>query len=255
MKADWPTFDKSMTLSLEYNNSRTQQDKWDLLINRYNLLRDVPPRQAKIPKIIHQVWIGGNIPRREQEMCRQVKNFAQENNWEYFLWTENDINQLSEFKNIQEFNSTPNNGQKSDIIRSQILYERGGVYLDTDFVLLKMFDNLLDLDYFCGVAYDGFPSLFNGLIGTTPGNVIIADMLNLDMNIGYKDGMDIINTTGPYLVTRKVFKHIESFNNLLVLPVSFFYPFPNTDINKRPDYRTYLQPETNACHVWSGSWM
>lgn len=255
MRNNWPTFDESMTLSLEYNNSRTYQNRWDILIQRYNLIKDTPLQQAKIPKIIHQVWIGGNMPQREQELCNQVKNFAQLNNWEYFLWTEDDICQLSEFKNIDEFNSTPNNGQKSDIIRSQILYERGGVYLDTDFILLKTFDDLLDLDFFCGVAYDGAPSLFNGLIGTTPRNTIIADMLNLDMNIGYSDGMDIINTTGPYLTTRKVFKHIENFNNMLVLPVSFFYPFPNTDINKQPDYKAYLRPETIACHIWSGSWM
>jgi len=255
MKTNWPTFDESMKLSLGYNNSKTQQNKWNLLIDRYNLIKNAPTQQYKIPKIIHQVWIGGNMPLREQEMCKQVKDLAQKNNWEYFLWTENDINQLNEFKNINEFNNTPNNGQKSDIIRSQILYEYGGVYLDTDFILLKMFDDLLDLDFFCGVAYDGFPSLFNGLVGTTPGNVIIADMLNLDMNISYRDSMDIINTTGPYLTTRKVFKHLENFNSMLVLPVSFFYPFPNTDINKQPDYKVYLQPETIACHVWSGSWM
>jgi len=255
MKTNWPTFDESMKLSLEYNNSRTYQNRWDILIERYNLIKNTSLQEAKIPKIIHQVWIGGNMPQREQVMCAQVKRFAQENNWEYFLWTENDITQLSEFKNIHEYNNTPNNGQKSDIIRSQILYERGGVYLDTDFILQKMFDDLLDLDFFCGVAYDGFPSLFNGLIGTTPGNPVIADMLNLDMKVGYSDGMDIINTTGPYLTTRKVFKHIDNFTNILVLPVSFFYPFPNTDINKQPDYRVYLQPETIACHVWSGSWM
>lgn len=255
MKTNWPTFDESMQLSLGYNNSRTHQDKWDILINRYDLLKNAPTLQTKIPKIIHQVWIGGNMPLREQEMCNQVKQFALENNWQYFLWTEDNINQLTEFKNIHEFNSTPNNGQKSDIIRSQILYQYGGVYLDTDFVLLKMFDELLDLDFFCGVAYDEFPSLFNGLIGTTPGNILIADMLNLDIGVGYSDGMDIINTTGPYFITRKVFKHIETFTNMLVLPVSFFYPFPNTDINKRPDYKVYVQPETIACHVWSGSWM
>lgn len=255
MKTNWPTFDESMKLSVEYNNSRTQQSKWDILINRYNIIKDTPAKQSKIPKIIHQVWIGGNMPIREQELCNQVKNFAQANNWEYFLWTEKDINQLNNFKNINDFNNTPNNGQKSDIIRSQILYERGGVYLDTDFILLKMFDDLLDLDFFCGVAYDGWLSLFNGLIGSTPGNKVIADMLNLDMQIGYSDGMDVINTTGPYLITRKVFKHIEDFNNMLVLPVSFFYPFPNTDINKNPDYKIYIQPETIACHLWSGSWM
>lgn len=244
-----------MTLSVGYTTKKTDVDKWDLLERRYDFIKNKKIEDNKIPKIIHQVWIGGNMPQQEQERCCQVKCFAQDNNWEYILWTENDIDKLSEFKNIYEFNHTQNNGQKSDIIRIQILKEYGGVYIDTDFILLKMFDELLDLDFFCGVAFDGEPNLLNSLIGSSPGNAVITDMLNLDMSIGYRDAMDIINTTGPYLTTRKVFKHIENFNNMLVLPVSFLYPFPNSDINKRPDYKIYLQPETIACHLWAGSWM
>lgn len=255
MKTNWPSFDASMKLSLEYNNSRTQHDKWETISTRYNTIKERPNGVDVIPKIIHQVWIGGNMPSREIEMCENIKNIALSNGWKYFLWTENDIHKLKAFKNREQFDSTPNNGQKSDLLRAQILYEIGGVYLDTDFILFKMFDDLLDLDFFCGVAYDGFPSLFNGLMGCSPNNKIIEDMLDLDLGVGYKDSMDIINTTGPYLTTRKVFKHIQTFDNMVVFPVSFFYPFPNTDINKRPDYRIYLEPETIACHIWSGSWM
>ena len=255
MRTHWPTFEESMTLSVQYNNSKTQISDWVLLENRYNKIKTREFRESKIPKIVHQIWLGGNIPEKEQTMCSNVKLIAENNGWEYNLWTENEVFKLSNFKNINEFKGTPNDGQKSDILRSQILYEFGGVYLDTDFVLVKTFEELLDLDFFCGVAFDGFPSLFNGLIGSSPKNTVIIDLLNLDMPIGYKDSMDIINTTGPYLITRKVFKHINEFNNMLVLPVSFFYPFPNTDINKHPDYNAYIKPETIACHVWSGSWM
>jgi mannosyltransferase OCH1-like enzyme len=56
------------------------------------------------------------------------------------------LKSCTNFKNINAFNDTPNNGQKSDILRSQILYEFGGVYLDTDFILVKTFEELLDLD-------------------------------------------------------------------------------------------------------------
>ena len=253
-KSSWPTFESSMKRAVNYNESRIEQNKWDLLVSRYNLIKDRPVSTPKIPKIIHQIWIGGNMPKTQKDLCENVKNFLA-SDWTYMFWTEEDVYKLKSFKNLDEYMKTPNKGQKSDLLRYEILNQYGGIYLDTDFIMVKNFDAMLDLDFFCGVAFDSSPNLLNGLIGTTAGNPLIQDILNLDVPIGYSDGMDVINSTGPYLVTRKLFNNIEKMDNVVVFPASFFYPFPNTDINKKPDYKTYIEPETICCHVWHGSWM
>jgi mannosyltransferase OCH1-like enzyme len=259
MKLNWPTFDDSMKLSLDYNDRHNKLDtdlvKWQLIEERYNEVKNRPIGKEKIPRIIHQIWIGDNMPDKDKKMTEQVQTNMGEG-WRYHLWTEKDIKErLPEFKNYEQYNLTPNPGQKSDLLRAQILHEYGGVYLDTDFIMVKPFNELLDLEFFCGVSFDNTPTLLNGLMACTPKCELITRMLDLDMPIGYKDGMDVITTTGPWFLTRKLFDIFEVQKDIVVMPSSFFYPFPNTDINKSPDYRIYLKPETICCHMWSGSWM
>ena len=253
---DWPSFSNSMKYSYHFNNLKTDLDKWSIIEDRYAEIKSREIQENRIPKIVHQIWLGGNMPDSERKMVKQVKeNLGKD--WEYILWTEENISNLKNFKNIEMFNQTPNFGQKSDILRYNILSEIGGVYLDTDFIILKQFDELLDLDFFCGVSYDDNPTLCNGLIGCSPNNNLINSLLEFDKPLVHNDIMKIIDSTGPYFVTRKVFKHITEDKNICILPTSFFYPLPNFDISKSKgtDYRNYLEKESICCHMWSSSWM
>ena len=134
--------------------------------------------------------------------------------------------------------------------------------MDTDFIMEKDLNELLDLDFFCGVAYDAAPVLFNGLIGSTKDNIIIKDLLDLDVAVscnvgGVHDSMSLMNSTGPYFLTRKLFKNMYTVQNSCVLPTSFFYPFPNFERCRKigDDYNNYIQPETICCHMWASKWM
>lgn len=255
-RKSWPSFDKSMEYSYYYQNQRENIDDWNIVISRYNLIKNTSLQTTKIPKIVHQIWLGGNMPPVEKKMCNQVKE-SLPTDWKYILWTEENLDNLKYFKNKNIFNITPNKGQQSDLLRYAILLETGGIYLDTDFILYGSLDYLLDLDFVCGVSYDKSPTLFNGFIGSSPNNNIIKDLNNLDIPIDYSTINAIMNTTGPYLLTRKVMKNIITHSNILILPTSFFYPFPNFDICKQngSDYTNYIQPETIGCHMWSSSWM
>lgn len=255
-KQNWPTFDSSMQYSYDYMNIKADLQKWNILESRYNIIKDRGIQSNKIPKIVHQIWLGGDMPVAEQNMINQVKSTLSED-WIHMLWTERDIDKLHNFKNINLFNETPNYGQKSDLLRYSILAEIGGVYMDTDFTLIKQFDELIDLDFFCGVSYDNSPSLFNGIIGCSPNNELINDLLFLDRPLMYHDAMKLMDSTGPFFLTRKVFNHILHNKDILVLPNSFFYPLPNFERSKSlgPDYSSYLKTETICCHMWSSSWM
>jgi len=252
----WPKFDDSMCYSYKYCNERTEHNNWNTLKNRYNTLNSQIKTQDSIPKIIHQIWIGNEMPANERKMCLTVKE-SLDTSWEYILWTEQDIKKLRNFKNYQYFIQTPNLGQKSDLLRYAILSEFGGVYLDTDFIPCKSFNSLINLDFFCGIAYDSDPGVFNGLIGSTKNNAIINDLLELDKPLQYHDGMALMDSTGPFFLTRKLFKNFNSVPNAVALPNSFFYPFPNFDICRTlgNNYQNYLKPETICCHMWSSAWM
>jgi len=252
----WPDFDSSMANSFKYNHERQCDAEWDVLRNRYEQINNNKTNSKSIPKIIHQIWLGSSMPDSEKRMSAAIKD-SLDSTWEYRFWSDSDVASLNNFKNYDLFLSSPNMGQKSDLLRYAILKEYGGIYLDTDFLPFGSFENLLGFDFFCGIAYDNVPNIFNGLIGSTKDNAIINDLQDLDTELVYNDAMALMNCTGPFFLTRKFFKNIYKEPRAVALPNSFFYPYPNFDFCKSQgnNFRNYIKPETICCHMWSSSWM
>lgn len=242
-------FNEMMTYSSGYNN-RLSPDKWTIIENLY---QNVDKFNAqKIPRKIHQIWLGGKVPDTVLKMIETVKKANP--NFLHCLWTDDDANEF-EFKNKSLFNKCKNYGQKSDILRYAILERFGGIYLDTDFISIKSFDSLLGLDFFTGIAYDREPNMFNGLIGCIPEHPIIKSLNNIT-EVSDVDGMAVIKTTGPWFLTRRFFENLNSTDNCAVLPVEYFYPLPNfiQDKTKGNDYRQYITDKTICVHLWDSRW-
>ena len=252
----WPEFQVSMQFSYKYKNEKQDIEDWQNIENRYLQIKSKPRSEKKIPKIVHQIWLGKQMPHFEKKLSDQVKN-SLDSSWQYILWTEENIQNLQTFKNKNLFHTTPNQGQKSDLLRYAILNEFGGVYMDTDFLIVSNFDELLDLDFFCGISFDEKPNLFNGLIGSSPNNNLIKELLNLDKPLQYHDAMLLMDSTGPFFLTRKFLQLLSNCADIVALPNSFFYPYPNFDQCKTlgTNYKDYIKPETICCHMWSSAWM
>eukprot|EP01066_Platyproteum_vivax_P014305 Platyproteum_vivax@DN6414_c0_g1_i1.p1 len=101
------------------------------------LLLTIAARAATpIPKIIHQIW----LPKRHKNapptlaICRAV---FRQSGWQYRLWDLSDLDGLAHFKNKHYFDTFPKLWPaRADILRYEILYQFGGVYLDADSVCL-----------------------------------------------------------------------------------------------------------------------
>lgn len=165
-----------------------------------------------IPKIIHQIWLG---PRRPpvhwMETVRQNHP-----TWEYMLWTEKNMPHL---RNQRQFDRTELLSAKADILRYEVLYEYGGVYLDADIYCLKPLDPLLDAPMFA--AYEGKPDqldlVANSIIGAYPHH---PDMNRIIEGI-HPDTIGFWLTTGPLYLTEM----IERYQMQIQLhPSHFFYP-------------------------------
>lgn len=100
-----------------------------------------------IPKIIHYVWLSGDLPEAEQKRVTQWKAVLPD--YEFKLWGKEDIKDIS---NI--FLTEAIEAQKwafaTDFLRLYILYNFGGIYLDSDVILLKDFDAFLSNPAFIG---------------------------------------------------------------------------------------------------------
>ena len=112
-------FDLGMIYSSEYLNRPTQVEDWDRIKEVYNNYIQNDPGKSVIPKIIHQIWIGGELPEKQKKACRDIQVACNENGWEYKLWRDSDVAELGEFKNkelydkkvkrLSEFKVQPSN--------------------------------------------------------------------------------------------------------------------------------------------------
>lgn len=131
-----------------------------------------------IPKIIHYVWFGGNeLGEKEKKCLESWKKILPD--YKIMRW---DDSKISEFKN-EYFEQAYKNKQyafASDYARLKALYEYGGIYMDTDEEVLRPLDKFLEHDFFMGCQSCGSAhTLSPALIGTTPKNKIIKDLLSV----------------------------------------------------------------------------
>lgn len=94
-----------------------------------------------IPKVIHYVWVGNKEKDIEIKRCmKSWKKFL--NDWEIKEWNENNFD-IHKNKFIEEAYKRGKYAFVSDYIRACVIYEYGGVYLDTDIMILDKLDKLL----------------------------------------------------------------------------------------------------------------
>lgn len=103
---------------------------------------------TKIPKIIHQIWIGyQEMPELYQEFTKQMKEMHPD--WEYKLWTHDEVfnNVYKDDPFLQEYVTKPDVYRWafiSDRIRLLILRDYGGIYCDVDAKPIRPFDIILE---------------------------------------------------------------------------------------------------------------
>ena len=216
--------------------------------------------QNKVPKKIHQIWLGSKIPQKYDRLCKTWRDCHPD--WEYKLWTDADIASFG-MRNINQFNSTSNFGGKSDILRYEILYRHGGIYADTDFECIKPLDDLLYLDFFTGTGHNEQPIWFNGLIGCTQHNRILESLVNEQKRPIGNNWDGIAHQTGPYYFSEIVTRHLRLDAAMnLVFPTTFFYPVSNAirdsireDTQSTREYvYSHLTPESRCAHLWYCGW-
>lgn len=128
-----------------------------------------------IPKVIHYIWLGGApLPKSVRKCIASWKKFCPE--YEIKRWDETNLD-LGENRYAREAYENKKWAFASDYFRLKIVYEEGGVYLDTDVELIKSLNSLIE-------KYDGFfgyerDCISTGLgFGASKGNKFVRAMLD-----------------------------------------------------------------------------
>jgi len=207
---------------------------------------------SSIPKIIHQIWIGKAI--RPDEWMDTVKAFAKEHGYKYMLWDDGDVDELNidSIPGVKDVYKSFGHelAGKADIIRMLALYKYGGIYIDSDSVIMKSkkFADFLEKNR--AAVFFGWENLTvartrklgkldpgikrsrrlvaNGLIGSEKGHPFFKKLLE-----GMKDNVERLDkedrkaawkAVGPYYVTRMYSSSRREFPDVHVYPMKYFYP-------------------------------
>jgi hypothetical protein len=147
--------------------------------------------EQRIPKVVHFIWIGPKpFPRASVENVRGW--MAKHPDWTFKFWTDRKrplpcpgmelhlIKDLPFLKLQTCFLKSDSYGEKSDLLRYEILYREGGVYVDHDVKCMRAFDPLNQAyDFYCGIDMpytSSLPSCIfptNNLIGIRPNHPIL----------------------------------------------------------------------------------
>lgn len=248
-------YHEAMASSRNYTIQYAQNDlDWQRVISLYDKILNPsePHGELRIPKKIHQIWLGSPLP----EKCKKLQATWKKHNpdWEYYLWTEKEIEALG-LVNKSKYDAATNYGEKSDIARYEILYQFGGLYIDTDFECLKSFDPVhYACDFYAGVGYDKEFVVFNGLIGSRAGHPILENCIKT-LFISSSNSPCIMRRTGPFFFTERIKEYIHSYTDQTVLfPLSYLYPCPYIENISRAEIEHWFKPESFAVHHWHRSW-
>ncbi len=122
-----------------------------------------------IPRLFHQIWLGPDPIPVEYEGYR-VTWQRHHPGWETKLWTEENI--PSDLERRETYDRLRRPAERSDLLRIELLYREGGVYVDLDFECLRSIEPLLEgVELFC--AYIDPGRVNNAIVGSIPGHPLL----------------------------------------------------------------------------------
>lgn len=206
-------------------------------------------------KIIHYCWFGGkSLPRLAKKCMKSWKKYLPD--YEIKEWNENNVD-LQACPFVKEAYENKKWAFVSDYARTKALYEMGGIYFDTDMMITKPINFLLDKETFLGVEDS---MLVNAAVWGTknPKSYFAKKMLDFYENLEHFDFQNIYTMSIPRIIT----KILNEFNfdptieriqvlhdDIYIYPRQYFYPL-SYDFNNNK-----FTEDTCMIHYFKATWI
>lgn len=209
-----------------------------------------------IPKVIHYCWFSEEVmPRKLRECFKSWK----ENLPGYTIqkWDLNNVTIDIPFaeKALEEKKWA----FLTDYFRLKVLYEEGGIYLDTDVYVLKSLDPLLQYPSFWGTANNGMVEPV--VIGAQPKNELIKSCMDIYKTMNVIDA-DFVYTEIPKLILplfeakgfQLTSEKTQQLNDGIIFPYDYFCPMPFEEAANH-NFLSFTTNNTYAIHLWNTAWL
>lgn len=219
-------------------------------------------KEYSIPPIIHIIWLGSPPPRGVQLVIDSWRKYHPD--WEIRVWRDQDLEGFvwSFSRSKKYYEMAKSWAEKVDILRLEVLYQYGGIYVDADFVCLKPFDDLVtnDLSFFAGFVGPRGKQFGVGdaLIGSTIGHSILKRSIEESKTKEEAPGQLLCNRGGPGALTRACYETLlrDDDKSIVFFPCTYLFPLPlkKRSIRSIEELDMFIKPESYAVHLWEGSW-
>lgn len=208
-----------------------------------------------IPKVIHYCWFGkGQLPDSAKRCIESWRKKAP--NYQIIQWDESNFDLNSTPQYVQQAYQCKKWAFVTDYVRLKVVFEQGGIYLDTDVELKRNFNSFLKYSAFFGREDSAHVNTGLGF-GAEKGCHILSDLMK-----DYQKN-SFIKSNGTWDITpcpkrnRHVFEEYGLMpadqkqvlrENILVLPTIYMCPFSYQTGRMRHSFRTV------SIHWFNASW-
>lgn len=206
-----------------------------------------------IPKKIHYFWFGGNEkPKSVQKCINSWKKYCPD--YEIIEWNETNFD-IHCMPFVEQAYEAKKYAFVSDVARLMVVYEYGGIYMDTDVEVIKPLDDLLE-----NIAYMSFEN--NENINTGQGFGAEAGMPFFKEHIDVYRNVYFVNSDGTYnqtACTKYTTKLLSQkglalngqkqvIDGVNIYPAEYFNPYDSLT------GKLTKTPNTYSIHWYDASW-
>lgn len=210
-----------------------------------------------IPKKIHYFWIGGAPkPESVQHCIDSWRKYCPD--YEIIEWNESNYD-FQKNKYMAQAFAAKKWGFVPDYGRLDVIYEHGGIYLDTDVEIIRSFDPLLSQEAFIGFEESGEDTYNVNCgqgFGAVPHHEVVRQMRDYydDLSFLQEDG-SLNMTPSPQYTTQVLLSFgLIQKNTQQELPRLTVYP---TDVLCPKNFKTgkiCITSNTYSIHHFDSSW-
>lgn len=213
-------------------------------------------QKNKIPKIIHYIWLGPKPLDKLSEKCMKTWEKVLPD-YEVIRWNDEKCKSIIENNDYaKQAYEAKKYAFVSDYLRLYVLYNYGGIYMDTDVRVIKKIDEFLQFSAFTSFQDDTM--IPTALMGSEKGGKWVGRLLE------YYDNKTFINSEGNYDFTTNVTtitNMSEEFglvkngkeqilkDDVHIYPREYFCP-----LDTRNSKNNKITNNTYAMHLYNGSW-
>ncbi len=210
-----------------------------------------------IPKKIHYCWFGKNkLPEQLRVYIESWKKYCPD--YEIIEWNESNFD-VNQNKYCQEAYEAKKWAFVSDYVRLKVLYDYGGIYMDTDVEVCKPLDDFLNNDYEAFSGFENGNRIPTGIMASIKGGSWIKYLLS------YYDDKRFKNIDGSYDMTPNVVIITEMTERKFKVNLSnefimfgnnvAIYPFDYFCAKSTVTGKILKTNNTYTIHHFSGSWL